>query len=49
VMPALGAYTGGLNVRDRAFAALFGAASFTAHMLSERRIFVIAASRCLAD
>jgi uncharacterized protein len=49
VMPALGAYTGGLNVRDRAFAALFGAASFTAHMLSERRIFSIAASRCLAD
>jgi len=49
VMPALGAYTGGLNVRDRAFAALFGAASFTAHMLSERRIFAIAATRCLAD
>jgi uncharacterized protein len=49
VMPALGAYTGGLNVRDRAFAMLFGAASFTAHMLSERRIFSITAARCLAD
>lgn len=49
VMPALGAYTGGLNVRDRAFAALFGGASFTAHMLSERRIFAVAAERCLPD
>jgi len=49
VMPALGAYTGGLNVRDRAFAALFGAPSFTAHMLSERRIFTVAAERCLPD
>ena len=49
VMPALGAYTGGLNVRDRAFGALFGAASFTAHMLSERRIFAVAAERCLPD
>jgi DNA ligase-associated metallophosphoesterase len=48
VMPALGAYTGGLDVRDHAFAALFGAASFTAHMLSERRIFAVAAERCLA-
>jgi uncharacterized protein len=49
VMPALGAYTGGLNVRDRAFAAVFGASSFTAHMLSERRIYAVAVSRCLAD
>ena len=49
VMPALGAYTGGLNVRYRAFAALFGGASFTAHMLSERRIFAVAAERCLPD
>ena len=49
VMPALGAYTGGLNVRDRAFAALFGGASFTAHMLSERRIFAVATERCLPD
>ncbi len=49
VMPALGAYSGGLNVRDRAFAALFGTAAFTAHMLSERRIYAVAASHCLAD
>jgi len=49
VMPAFGAYTGGLNVRDRAFLEVFGARAFTAHMLGERRLFVFAASRCLMD
>jgi DNA ligase-associated metallophosphoesterase len=49
VMPAFGAYAGGLNVRDRAIASLFGALSFTAHMLSERRIYAVTAARCLAD
>jgi uncharacterized protein len=49
VMPAFGAYAGGLNVRDRAIVSLFGALSFTAHMLSERRIYAVAAAHCLAD
>ena len=49
VMPAFGAYTGGLNVRDRAFADVFGTLSFTAHMLGERGLYAIAARRCLAD
>jgi uncharacterized protein len=49
VMPAFGAYTGGLNVRDRAFADVFGTLAFTAHMLGERRLYAIAARRCLAD
>ena len=49
VMPAFGAYAGGLNVRDRAFAQLFGTQGFIAHMLGERRIFAIAGARCLAD
>ncbi len=49
VMPAFGAYAGGLNVRDRAFAAVFGALAFTAHMLGERRLYAIAAGRCLSD
>jgi uncharacterized protein len=49
VMPALGAYTGGLNVRDRAFARLFGSLNFTAHMLGERRLFSVTAARCMAD
>jgi DNA ligase-associated metallophosphoesterase len=49
VMPALGAYAGGLNVRDRAIAALFGTLAFTAHMLGERRLYAIAAASCLPD
>jgi DNA ligase-associated metallophosphoesterase len=49
VMPAFGAYTGGLNVRDRAVAALFGTLAFTAHMLGERRLYAITAERCLPD
>src|SRR5262249_46342152 len=33
VMPAFGAYAGGLNIPDRAIVGLFGALSFTAHLL----------------
>ena len=49
VMPAFGAYAGGLNVRDRAILALFGTLAFTAHMLGARRLYAIAAARCLPD
>jgi metallophosphoesterase superfamily enzyme len=49
VMPAFGAYAGGLNVRHRAFADVFGTLSFTAHMLGEGRLYAIAAKRCLGD
>lgn len=49
VMPAFGAYTGGLNVRDRAFAAIFGALGFTAHMLGATRLYAISAAYCLPD
>jgi hypothetical protein len=49
IMPAFGAYTGGLNIRDRAFAGLFDARALTAHMLGERRLYAIAAARCLSD
>ncbi len=49
VMPAFGAFTGGLNVRNRAFAALFDALDFTAHMLGRTRLYAIAAARCLPD
>jgi uncharacterized protein len=49
VMPAFGAYAGGLNVRDRALAALFGSRAFTAHMLGARRLYAVAAARCLPD
>jgi len=49
VMPAFGAYAGGLNVRDRAFAEAFDTLAFTAHVLGERRLYAFAASRCLPD
>jgi metallophosphoesterase superfamily enzyme len=49
VMPAFGAYTGGLNVRDRAFAAVFQALDFTAHMLGQTRLYAISAAYCLPD
>jgi uncharacterized protein len=49
VMPAFGAYAGGLNIRDRAFVALFGALSFTAHLLGVERLYAIPAARCIAD
>jgi DNA ligase-associated metallophosphoesterase len=49
VMPAFGAYAGGLNVRDRAIVSLFGALPFTAHMLGTGRLYAVPAARCLAD
>lgn len=49
VMPAFGAFTGGLNIRDAAFADLFGTLAFTAHMLGEDRLYAFAAKRCLRD
>jgi len=49
VMPAFGAYAGGLNVRHTAFVQVFGALAFTAHVLGQRRLYVFAAERCLAD
>jgi DNA ligase-associated metallophosphoesterase len=49
VMPAFGAFTGGLNIRDRAFAAVFGARAFTAHMLGDGKLYAFTASRCLSE
>ena len=40
VMPAFGAYTGGLNVRDPAFETLFPK-GFTAYLLGDGRVFAI--------
>jgi uncharacterized protein len=47
IMPAFGAYTGGLNIRDRAFTKVFGALAFTAHLIGERRLYAFSAARCL--
>ena len=49
VMPALGAYAGGLNVRDVAFAGLFRDTGFIAHMLGDERVHSFPAMRCLLD
>jgi len=49
VMPAFGAFTGGLNIRDAAFADLFGTLAFTAHLLGDGRVYSFAAKRCLPD
>jgi DNA ligase-associated metallophosphoesterase len=49
VMPAFGAYAGGLNVRDRAFAEVFGTLRFTAHLLGADRLYAVSVRRCLPD
>ncbi len=48
ILPAFGAYTGGLNFRSRAFAGLFGMADVTAYVISSGRIYAIPESRCAA-
>ncbi|WP_201860652.1 ligase-associated DNA damage response endonuclease PdeM [Microvirga soli] len=48
VMPALGAYAGGLNACDAAFKPLF-ATGFTAHLIGTERIFAIAKSMLCRD
>lgn len=42
IMPAFGAYTGALNVLDRAFHGLFAEAALRAYMLGARRVYPIA-------
>lgn len=44
VMPAFGAYTGSLNVLDRAYAGLFRRDGLMAYMLGTERIYAIAGS-----
>ncbi len=48
VMPALGAYAGGLNACDAAFRPLFPD-GFTAHLIGTERIFAIAKSMLCRD
>jgi uncharacterized protein len=49
IMPAFGAYAGGLNVRNRAIMSLFAPLDFTAHMLGASRVYAVAATHCLPD
>ena len=46
VMPAFGAYAGGLSIRDAAFAKIFQTPGLMAHVLGDYRLHTIAASRC---
>jgi DNA ligase-associated metallophosphoesterase len=46
VMPSFGAYTGGLSIRDAAFKTIFQTLGFTAHLLGDRQVHRITASRC---
>src|SRR6266849_478121 len=46
VMPAFGAYTGGLSIRDVAFAKIFQTPGLMAHVLGDHKLHTIAASRC---
>ncbi|WP_342106010.1 ligase-associated DNA damage response endonuclease PdeM [Methylobacterium sp. SI9] len=48
VMPAFGAYAGGLNVRDKAIDGLF-AKGFTAHLLGDGRVFAIGRAQLARD
>jgi DNA ligase-associated metallophosphoesterase len=48
VMPALGAYAGGLNLRDAAFRPLLGQ-GFSAHLLGDARLFRIDPRLLLPD
>jgi len=41
ILPAFGAYAGGLNVLDRAFAGLFAAESFRAFVAGEARVYAV--------
>jgi DNA ligase-associated metallophosphoesterase len=47
ILPAFGAYAGGLDLRDAAFAGLFNRKRFVAFALGDGRIYPVPASRCL--
>lgn len=49
VLPAFGAYAGGLNVLDAAFRPLFAGGPFTAHMLGAGRVYAVPASALAPD
>lgn len=51
VLPAFGAYAGGLNLRDRAFSDLFsrGKPTVFAHVLGRDRVYRVAQEQCLPD
>lgn len=49
ILPAFGAYAGGLNIRNSAFTRVFGGPAFTVHLIGDRSIFSLPAARCRAE
>jgi uncharacterized protein len=49
IMPAFGAFAGGLNWRDPAFAGLFEGDDRFAHVMGRDRVYKVSADRCLPD
>ncbi|MEH0071722.1 hypothetical protein V6L77_17725 [Pannonibacter sp. Pt2-lr] len=49
VLPAFGALTGGLNVMDPAFAAVFPPRRFSAFLLGADRLYPFTAAKLIAD
>lgn len=47
IMPAFGAFAGGLDLNDAAFARLFGKRAVVAHVLGRDRVYAIGQGRCL--
>ncbi|MEA2834739.1 MAG: uncharacterized protein QOG66_2941 [Methylobacteriaceae bacterium] len=49
VMPAFGAYAGGLNIHDETFEPLFPRGRKRAHVLAESQVFEVCATRCYPE
>ena len=49
IMPAFGAYAGGLNFLDGAFATLLGAGEHHAHVLGRDAVYTVARHQCLVE
>lgn len=47
VMPAFGAFTGGLNVRHPAFRPVFAGLAFRVHLIGDSRLYTFPAARCV--
>lgn len=47
-MPAFGAFTGGLNLRDRAFTPYFPEGA-TAHVIGRTRVYAVGWERLIGD
>jgi len=49
VLPAFGAFTGGLNFRSPAFGGMFGKTAITAHVISNGSVYAVPEENCAED